>query len=459
MLRHLCYKSHSFAANRGPSQFAPRWLERKSAPRTRIHQTGAMNSATATASNDLDERIAVAHDRYVATRPKSEAAGIRARAVLPGGNTRSVLHFAPFPFRVSQADGAELIDVDGHRYVDFCGNYTAGLLGHSPGAIKAAVESALNRGWALGATHETEIELAELICGRFESIEQVRFTNSGTEANLMAIGTALHVTGSATVGVFDRGYHGGVLGFGDVGGPHHPLNVPHRFLVAPFNDIDGLDVLFADEDLGCVVVEAVQGSGGCRPASVEFLQALRTRCDERDVVLIFDEVMTSRLAPGGAQERFGVVPDMTTLGKYLGGGLTFGAFGGRRDLMAAFDPAAGGALTQAGTFNNNIVSMTAAVAALTHELDPDAIQQVNDRGDRLRHRLNEVFTSAGVDIRVTGVGSMLCLRSDDDRLIELAFHAALDAGLYIARRGFMALSMQITDAHCDALVSCLGDFA
>lgn len=418
-----------------------------------------MESASATTRNDLDKRIEVAHEAYTAARPKSAAAARRAHVVMPGGNTRSVLHFAPFPFRVAEAAGPELVDVDGHRYIDFCGNYTAGLLGHSPESIKKAVSATLDRGWALGATHETEIELAELICERFESIEQVRFTNSGTEANLMAIGTALHVTGSSTVGVFDRAYHGGVLGFGAIGGPHHPLNVPHRFLVAPFDDIDGLDGLFADDDLGCVVIEAVQGSGGCRPASTEFLQALRSRCDEHGVVLIFDEVMTSRLARGGAQERFGVVPDMTTLGKYLGGGLTFGAFGGRRDLMAAFDPAAGGALTQAGTFNNNVVSMSAAVAALQNELASDALERVNERGDLLRQRLNEAFTSAGVAIHVTGVGSMLCLRSEDDRLIEVAFHAALDAGLYIARRGFMALSMEITNAHCDTLVTCLADLA
>jgi glutamate-1-semialdehyde 2,1-aminomutase len=403
---------------------------------------------------DLAALVSDAQELYRSLRPRSEAADTRARAVMPGGNTRSVLDFAPFPFRVDRAKGSELTDIDGHRYVDFCGNYTAALLGHSPTPVKEAIIAALDRGWALGATHEKEIELAELICDRFESIEQVRFTNSGTEANLMAIGTALHHTGRGTVGVFDRAYHGGVLGFGPTTeGPHHPLNVPHRFHVAPFNDLRGLDDLFADADLGCVLIEAVQGSGGCRPASSEFLVELRRRCTDQDVVLIFDEVMTSRLAPGGAQERFGVVPDMTTLGKYLGGGMTFGAFGGRRKFLAAFDPAAGGALTQAGTFNNNIVSMSAAVAALTHELAPAQITAVNDRGDRLRSRLNQVFTAADVPLWATGVGSMVCVHSVDDRLVELLFHAALSDGLYIARRGFIALSMAITDDHCDALLS------
>lgn len=403
---------------------------------------------------DLDADIAAAHDRYRDARPQSLEADQRARRVLPGGNTRSVLDFAPFPFRVHGADGAELVDIDGHRYVDFVGNYTAGLLGHSPAGVKQAIVTALDQGWTFGATHETEIELAELICARFESIEKVRFTNSGTEANLMAIGTAIHHTGRSTIGVFDRAYHGGVLGFGpDVAGPHHPLNVPHRFHVASFDDIDGLDELFANPDLACVVIEAVQGSGGCRPASIEFLRELRRRCDTHEVVLIFDEVMTSRLAAGGAQERFGVVPDMTTLGKYLGGGMTFGAFGGRDEFLAAFDPSLGGALTQAGTFNNNIVSMTAAVTTLRSELDPNRILAVNARGDKLRHDLNRAFDTAAVPMWVTGVGSMLCVHSTDDRLIELLFHALLNADMYIARRGFMALSMAITDAHCDDLVA------
>ena len=414
---------------------------------------------TTLAATDLDALIAAAHARYGSRRPKSQAADTRARQVMPGGNTRSVLHFEPFPFRVQGAVDGALVDIDGIRYTDFCGNYTAALLGHSPSPIKAAITTALDQGWALGATHEKEIELAELVCARFESIEQVRFTNSGTEANLMAIGTALHHTGRGTVGVFDRAYHGGVLGFGATAtGPHHPLNVPHRFHVAPFDDLGGLDALFANDDLGCVVIEAVQGSGGCRPASIEFLTELRRRCTEHDVVLIFDEVMTSRLAPGGAQERFGVVPDMTTLGKYLGGGMTFGAFGGRRAFMAAFDPATGGALTQAGTFNNNIVSMSAAVATLSHELEPERMQAVNDRGDRLRNRLNDAFTEAGLPLWVTGVGSMLCVHADDDRLVELLFHHALDQGLYIARRGFMALSMAISDDDCDALVAAATTF-
>lgn len=411
----------------------------------------------------IDRQIIEAHAAYRRDRPLSAAMHDRAVTVMPGGNTRSVLHFDPFPFRVASAKEATVVDIDGHELVDYCGNYTAGLLGHSPVGVKAAIVDALDSGWAIGATHEREVELAELVCDRFASIDQVRFTNSGTEANLMAIGTALHHTGKTGIGVFDRGYHGGVLSFGPIGADgrpaESPLNVPHRFRVAPFNDPAGLDELFADDDLGCVLIELVQGSGGCRPADVAFVRALRERCDAAGVVLIFDEVMTSRLAGGGAQERFGVTPDMTTLGKYLGGGMTFGAFGGSRSVMAGFDPEADGALTQAGTFNNNVVSMAAAIATLRTELAADRLRDVNDRGDRLRERLDAVIAASPLadEFSVTGMGSMLCLHATDDRLLELVFFGLMERGLSIARRGFMALSMSITDDDVGALADGLGE--
>ncbi|MFQ5558694.1 MAG: aspartate aminotransferase family protein, partial [Acidimicrobiales bacterium] len=400
-----------------------------------------------------EAEVAAAPRAYARTRPLGAAEHERAARVLPGGNTRSVLHFEPFPLKVASAAGCELVDIDGHRYVDFCGDYTAGLLGHSPPAIRAAVADALARGWVLGATHGREIELAELICARFDSIEQVRFTNSGTEANLMAIGTALHHTGRTGVVVFDHAYHGGVLSFGATGdGSPNPLNVPHRFTVAAFDDIEGLRPLFDDPDLGCVLVEAVQGAGGCRRATPEFLRELRRLCHEHGVVLVLDEVMTSRLAPGGAQERYGIRPDLTTLGKYIGGGMSFGAFGGRREIMAHFDPASGGVLTQAGTFNNNVVSMAAAVATLRHELDPVRLESTNRLGDRLRHELGVLLSDGDLPMWVTGLGSMLHVHAHDDRLLDLFFHAMLADGHYLSRRGFIALSLALGDPEVESLI-------
>jgi glutamate-1-semialdehyde 2,1-aminomutase len=398
---------------------------------------------------DLDAALAAAHDSYADRRPRSAALAAAAAKVMPGGNTRTVLHFEPFPFRVDHAEGSVLVDVDGHRYVDMLGNYTAGLFGHQVPAVRDAIVAQLDKGWAIGATHPAEVELAELVCARFESIEQVRFTNSGTEANLMAIATAVHVTGRPTVLVFEDGYHGGVLTFAHGVGP---LNVPHDFLVVPYNDVTAVRAAFAARGaaIACVVVEPVQGSAGCIPAEAGFLDELRRLCTEHGSVLIFDEVMTSRLHPGGAQARFGVLPDMTTLGKYLAGGMTFGAFGGRRGIMAAFDPEQGGALSQAGTFNNNVVSMAAGVAALRDVLTPEALVALNDRGDELRERLGVTLAGAGLPMGVTGIGSMLNVRADDDRWVALFFHAMLAAGFYLARRGMIALALDVTDEQIEA---------
>jgi glutamate-1-semialdehyde 2,1-aminomutase len=406
----------------------------------------------------LEARLAEARGTYAARRPRSAEWHARARVVLPGGNTRSVLHFEPFPFRVETAEGALLTDVDGHRYVDLLGNYTAGLLGHSPAAVRRAVEARLAQGWALGATHPDEVRLAELICGRFPSIDQVRFTNSGTEANLMALGTALHHTGRQGIVVFQGGYHGGVLSFR--GGAGSPLNVPHRFHVLPYDDLAAVDACFSTHgsDIGAVLVEPMQGSAGCIVPRDGFLAGLRRLATRHGALLIFDEVMTSRLHPGGAQARFGVTPDLTTLGKYLAGGFGFGAFGGRTDVMAAFDPHRGGTLTQAGTFNNNVVSMAAGVATLTEVLTDAALADTNARGDRLRARLSHAFAARGVPLRATGLGSMLALHGPDGWL-EWFFLAMLEQGYYLARRGFLALSIEITDAHVDGLCAAADHWA
>ena len=418
----------------------------------------------------LDTALDTARQRYVDANPTSAAWAARATTVLPGGNTRSVLHFDPFPFRVDSAEGKYLVDVDGHRYVDLLGNYTAGLLGHSPEPVRRAAHGAIDHGWALGAVHPDEVRLAELVVERFASIEQVRFTNSGTEANLMALALATHHTGRTKVLVFDGGYHGGVITFAG----HREVNVPHDWVVSPYNDLDAIGEVFAahGSEIAAVLVEPLQGSAGCIPGTPEFLTALRRHCTDSGALLIFDEVMTSRLSPGGAQELLGIRPDLTTLGKYLAGGFTFGAFGGGRELMAAFDATVGGRLGHAGTFNNNVVSMAAGVATLSEVLTPGVLATTNERGERLRAELNEIFARHRLPMCATGSGSLMNLhgttspvrsvddlRGSDDRWKELLFFAALEAGFYIARRGFVALSIEITDDDVGAFVTIVDGWA
>ncbi len=379
--------------------------------------------------------------------------------VLPGGNTRSVLDFAPYPFRVAHATGAFLEDVDGHRYLDLLGNYSAGLLGHDSAPVKEAVRTALDGGWSLGAVHDREARFAELLIDRFPSVDLVRFTNSGTEANLMAIATAKHGTARSKVLVCDGGYHGGVLHFGTAGSP---LLVPHDWLRMTFNDVASAEAAFTGHgtEIACVLVEPMLGAGGCIPARPEFLAALRTLTQRDGAVLVFDEVMTSRLSTGGAQQILGITPDMTTLGKYLAGGMTFGAFGGRRELMQMYG---GGGLAHGGTFNNNVLTMAGGVVTLGSVLTEEALADVNARGERLRSALNRVFEDAGLPMCVTGWGSLMNihpvagpvdglsdLAAADTRLKELLFLDMLDEGYYFAARGYIALTMAVTDEDLNA---------
>src|SRR6185503_11328603 len=273
-------------------------------------------------------------------------------------------------------------------------------------AIRAAVVAALNEGVNLSGHTALEEALGRIICERFPSIELVRFTNSGTEANLMALAAATSFTRRRRIIVFDGAYHGGVLSFAGGGSP---INVPHEFVVSTYNDVDQTLKLIEENrgQLAAILVEPMIGSGGSIPADVEFLQALRRAATESGALLIFDEVMTSRLAPGGRQQAVGIMPDLCTLGKYLGGGMSFGAFGGRRDVMAQFDPRRPGALPHAGTFNNNVVTMAAGIAGLTRVFTPAAAEALNARGDALRGRLNALCRDRGASFQFTGIGSLM----------------------------------------------------
>ena len=418
----------------------------------------------------LDAALPEAREAYVARNPASLAAHVEAAASLPGGNTRTVLFHGPFPLLMSRGESCRLWDADGHEYVDLLGEYTAGLYGHSHPVIRAALDRALDRGWNMGGHGAMEARLARLVCERFPSIELVRFTNSGTEANLMAIATAVAATGRRKVMVFDGGYHGGVLYFGGGGSP---VNVPHDWVVAPYNDAAGAVALIEEHagQLACVLVEPMLGSGGCIPAEPAFLQALRDAADRAGAVLVFDEVMTSRMSAGGQQARLGVTPDMTTLGKYIGGGMSFGAFGGKRALMELYDPRRADALPHAGTFNNNVLTMHAGVAGLEEVFTAEAADRLFNRGEALRARLDAAAAERDAPVRWTGLGSLMAphfvrgpvrrpadVANADPRLRELLFLDMLERGFYLARRGMVALSLEVGAAELERFAAAFADW-
>ena len=267
--------------------------------------------------------------------------------------------------------------------------------------------------------------------------------------------------------VFNGSYHGAVFGFATSGSP---INVPFDYIVAPYNNIEGTRALITD-DLALVILEPMIGSGGCIPASAEFLTMLRRETTRVGALLILDEVMTSRLASGGLQSVVGVKPDLTTLGKYLGGGMSFGAFGGRAEIMDLFDPRRLDALPHAGTFNNNVLTMTAGLTGLTDVYTPEAASALNARGERLRARLNGLCQAADAPMQFTGIGSMLAVHTmrgvvtspehaakSDPKLKELFFFDMLAQGIWLARRGMMTLSLPIGNAECEALVTAVEEF-
>jgi glutamate-1-semialdehyde 2,1-aminomutase len=427
-------------------------------------------------NSDLQSALAEVRQAYIDRNPKSLTRQNEAVEAMPGGNTRTTLHNAPFPLTVVRGEGCRLWDVDGHEYIDVLGEYTAGIYGHSHPVIRAAIDKALDHGWNFAGRNESEAKLAKLIVDRIPSIELVRFTNSGTEGNVMALAGARVFAQrkgrkkATKVMVFHGGYHGGVLYFVSGGSP---VNMPYEYIVGTYNDVEGTRELLRKhaEEIFAVLLEPMQGSHGCLPGDPAFLHMLREETWSHGITMIFDEVMTSRLSPGGLQAKLGVTPDMTTLGKYIGGGMSFGAFGGRRDIMELFDPTKPDSLPHAGTFNNNVLTMAAGVAGYGEVYTPEAANTLNARGEKIRERLNAVCQMAGVAFQFSGIGSMMTahattrpIRSAADIATsnqdakELFYFDMVAAGIWIARRGFVALNIMIGDAEADRFVEAVEEF-
>jgi glutamate-1-semialdehyde 2,1-aminomutase len=421
------------------------------------------------ATLELAPLLTEAEDRYCRANPESLRLHEARARFMPGGNTRTTIHQPPFPLTIVKGEGARITDADGHVYVDFLGEYTAGLYGHSHPVIAEAIREALADGIVLGAPNRYEAALAEAVCTRFASIDLVRFCNSGTEANLLALSLSRAVTGRSGVLVFTGAYHGGILAFAH---GVSPLNPPFEWVVGEYNDAAGAVRLVEKHahELAAVIVEPLQGAAGVIRGDPDFLRALREATAARDVLLVFDEVMTSRLARGGVQQLLEIDPDLTTLAKFVGGGLSFGAFGGRAELMSRFDPSRPDALQHGGTFNNDVLTMAAGAAGLTRVLTDAEIARLNGLGDRLRDRLNAFAAERGIEFCATGYGSLVGLhfargpvRSEHDvpeapELRGLLHLHMLERGFSYGRRGFIALSLPLGEAEIDGFAAATEEF-
>lgn len=416
-------------------------------------------------SDPLVER---ARQQFSDRNPNSRLAFERAKRVLPGGHTRTVLTHPPFPLTFVAGEAATLTDTDGHTYIDMLGDYTAGLLGHSEHRVTDAVSSALRTNASVGGIHPAEEHLARLMCDRF-GLDRVRFTNSGTEANLMSITTAIQITGRSTVLVMDGGYHGGVLYF--VTGAA-PWNAPYRFALAPFNDLAGAQKVIEEHasDLAAVLVEPMLGSAGCLPANAEFLHGLFAGARAAGALCLADEVMTSRHGPRGLCELIGVQPDITSFGKYIGGGFSFGAFGGRADLLDRYNTTGPNPISHAGTFNNNIATMTAGTVVIGEVFTSQHAVALVARGDEFRQQIAAVLARREVPLSVTGFGSMNSFHARstppttpaaamdrDHDLQERLFLGLLEHGVYSAPRGMFNLGLAHTDDQLATVLDALDE--
>lgn len=412
--------------------------------------------------------------RYTARTPRSQALNERARRVLPGGDTRTGVFYAPYPAYMVAGQGSVLTDLDGNRYLDFLNNYTSLVHGHAHPALLDAARERLPRGAVFASPMVPQVELAELISERVPSVELLRFTNSGTEATMLAVRAARAATGRSAIVKMEGAYHGSHDLAAATADPEADRGIPdglrQDLLFAPFNDLAAVEALLRANAgrVAAILLEPVPNAGGIPLPQPGYLAGLRALADRYGVLLIFDEVVTLRLHTGGYQAVAGVTPDLTAMGKIIGGGYAVGAFGGRRDVMEQFDPRRPGHITHSGTFNGHSATMAAGLASL-RELDQPAIDRINRLGAELARGFDEAFAEAGIAGSTTSVGSLVQVHWRAGPILNMAdvgagFAAAGDLplllhleqmnhGLFAAARGEYNISTAMTEADVAGAVA------
>ena len=394
-------------------------------------------------------------ERYKARTPRSSELQKEAEGHLPGGSSRGTAFFAPYPHFIDHAEGKYMYDVDGNQILDYMINATSLILGHAHPDIVQALQAQAEKGTAYSGPTEVQIRLAKIITDRVPSVDTIRFTNSGTEGTLNAIRVARAFTGKHKIAKFEGGYHGtheyvevSVHPPADKLDPNGPTSIPEHpgqppsvaedVLVMPYHDLESCERILRQHahELACVIMEPVVSGFGYLPVSVEFQQGIRDLTNELDMLLIFDEVQSFRVAPGGAQELMGVIPDLTAFGKIIGGGLAVGAFGGRRDIMELYDPNGGATVAHAGTFNANPMTMVAGEVTMNH-LTPEVYERFDNLGEMLRAKLRAVFDEMEVPAQVTGIGSLFGINFTSEEISD--YRTVIRADRQMKQALFMGL--------------------
>ena len=407
----------------------------------------------------------------------------KAQKFIPGGVNSPVRAFRAVggsPVFIKSAKGPYVYDEDGNEYIELINSWGPMILGHANELIQEAVSDAIQHSFSFGAPTRREVEMAELIVSMMPSVEKVRMVNSGTEATMSAIRVARGFTGRDKIIKFEGCYHGhgdsfliaagsGAVTFGTPDSPGVTRGVANDTLTAPYNDLDAVQQLVDTNKnhIAALILEPVVGNMGCVLPAEGFLEGLRKICDEEGIVLIFDEVMTGfRLSKGGAQQRFGITPDLTTLGKIIGGGMPVGAYGGKAEIMNWVSPL--GPVYQAGTLSGNPIAMAAGLTMLNYLNDhAEVYTQLEASGARLTEGFKKSISKLGLDYTINHIGSMYTLfftnqhvtdfpsaKSSDLVLFGKYFHEMLNRGIYMGPSQFesMFLSTALTDAHIDRVI-------
>lgn len=412
----------------------------------------------------------------------------RAKAVIPGGVNSPVRAFRAVggnPLFIKSAKGPYIYDEDDRQYIELINSWGPMVLGHAFEPVEKAVRDAIQHSFSFGAPTRKEVEMAELIVSMVPSVEKVRMVNSGTEATMAAIRVARGFTGRDKLIKFEGCYHGhgdsfliaagsGAMTMGTPDSPGVTRATALDTLTAPFNDLAAVEALIDNNanQIAALILEPVVGNMGCVLPEPGFLEGLRDLCTKHEIILIFDEVMTGfRLAPGGAQERFGIVPDLTTMGKIIGGGMPVGAYGGRADIMNMVSPA--GPVYQAGTLSGNPIAMSAGLAMLHHLNDhPEVYTRLDEIGEKLATGFRNSLNKLGLSYTINQIGSMFTLFFTDQAVMDFTtaktcdlprfgryFHAMLERGVYLAPSQFESLfvSVALTDDLIEQVIAANGE--
>lgn len=374
-------------------------------------------------------------EEFRTKNPQSEKSFARAKQVLPGGQTRSVTHYEPFPIILNHGSGGLVVDVDGHEYIDVLNNYTSLVHGHTFAPVVSAVEALLkNGGVAFPSVHEHQIRLAEILSDRIVTAERVRFTNSGSEAAALAARIARHVTGRREIVMAQHGYHGSVPPFSDELQPY--------VVRVPYNDLAAIQEVVS-ERTAAVILEPFQGAAGVIPGDAQYLQATQNAAAKVGALFILDEVQSLRNNYHGVQDELGLSPDLTLLGKIIGGGYPIGAVVGQAAHLEQTSPYITGNLGHSGTFNGHLASVVAGAATLEH-LQSDVIKSLNNRSEELQKAIEMAAGEHGLQIQVNRAGSIMNLHPlgnvDNESFYSTLHLSLLLEGIYTAPRGLLNLS-------------------